>query len=390
MKAIVALALVGAASATASARGAGERQVHLGASNRRDVGAGERAGEHRHEVYIRGRFGTLCGKLGQHCEHERVTFRALSCTTVSAPPVPHCFEPKSIGMLAGTESMVGGTFGAVGMPDYPPFGLVTGPNADKAHCDNADWLDIEGYTRIDAMYPGKEGAQKKLKECRENMYQLLQNAIDAAELLVTAQNEVVNAQAAIGVTNCDCDDRKASKFLRDGPFVKYAKCKTLCYFGQLLHGSEDMYSHSNWADTEDTSQKISHTNPPGLNNKVIMPFLDLRKPTSEVTVPDGLITGCFDLGPGSIDGAGGNCRNRVSHEALNKDKGDISKTANTISGAKTSRGKIGKNFKHAVKVAVLDTRDKWATLIEGLTNKYGAQRADKMVCALSSDTPMAC
>lgn len=143
----------------------------------------------------------------------------------------------------------------------------------------------------------------------------------------------------------------------------YAKCETLCRFGQLLHASEvrwrprghrasrqlltaprprrlqDIYSHSNWVDYSDPNAPISITNPPGLKQDQPMPWLDLRQPTSAVAVPQDLISGCFWLPPdfdptsllsvaakklgGYLDGNMGDCVGRVTHDVLNKDKGTI-------------------------------------------------------------------
>jgi hypothetical protein len=102
---------------------------------------------------------------------------------------------------------------------------------------------------------------------------------------------------------------------------------------------QDIYAHSNWVDYENPNEPISIDNPPGLKNDKPMPWLDLRQPSKSVSVPEGLITGCFWLPPdfdptsffsiidkkvgGYFDGDKGSCVNRVTHRALNKDKGSI-------------------------------------------------------------------
>ena len=46
--------------------------------------------------------------------------------------------------------------------------------------------------------------------------------------------------------------------------------------GRALHGAQDFYAHSNWADQADPTRPIGDTNPPGLNQPGPSAVLDLR------------------------------------------------------------------------------------------------------------------
>ena len=61
-------------------------------------------------------------------------------------------------------------------------------------------------------------------------------------------------------------------------------------FGRALHGAQDFYSHSNWADAADPARPIGADNPPGLNLPAPSPILDLRGDGAP-TVPAELTTG---------------------------------------------------------------------------------------------------
>ena len=91
-------------------------------------------------------FGTIDGG-GQHREHERLTRAALACAGDSGSE-PDCFEPKSIGYLAGHDR----EFGAVGAPDNDEL------SDPAAHCDNADFV-AGGYPRT------RDQATASLMDC---------------------------------------------------------------------------------------------------------------------------------------------------------------------------------------------------------------------------------
>ena len=126
-------------------------------------------------------------------------------------------------------------------------------------------------------------------------------------------------------------------------------------------------------------------NPPGLGKTGRAPWLDLRRDTS---FPDGLISGCFDKPPEArhCNYGPGESLHRVKHAVVNKDNGTI----DPLPGAGTTpRGSHDDNFAHAVQAAIDDTKDKWLTFGERLTQAYGSRTGALMACAISHDDPMA-
>jgi hypothetical protein len=59
-----------------------------------------------------------------------------------------------------------------------------------------------------------------------------------------------------------------------------------------------------------------------------------------------------------------------------------------IGDGTTPRGSHDGNFARAVNAAIDDTRDKWLTFRQKLTQTYGAKEGALMACALSHDDPM--
>ena len=298
-------------------------------------------------------FGTIHG-LGQDAEHERITRHALACAAGAA--LGSCFEAKTLDMLAGKS----GTVGAVGLPDVT---MVTAP---EAHCDMGDYLDVPAYPQT------KAEAQGHLSQCRAWMATKLEDAVRDAAALVDSKGNIDDSEIPTMVS-CSFGTGKGR-----------AKCNVIEDFGVLLHASEDFYSHTNWVDQSDAKAPIGAENPPGLGNTGPAPWLDLRKPAA--AVPAGLISGCFKLLPESkfCNYGPSDSVHRAKHDALNKDKGKIDPI---FGAAGTARGKVGDNFRHAVEAAILDTRDKWATLSEQLIATYGQARGGKMICALTHDKP---
>ena len=49
---------------------------------------------------------------------------------------------------------------------------------------------------------------------------------------------------------------------------------------RALHGTQDFYAHSNWADEADPTRPIGDDNPPGLNQPGPSAVLDLRSETT--------------------------------------------------------------------------------------------------------------
>src|SRR4051794_5870085 len=255
-------------------------------------------------------FGTIEGG-GQNREHERITRAALACPA-GAESDGDCFEPKSLDQLAGH----GKSFGAVGAPDRTE---VSDPTA---HCDDGDYLD-GGYPRTRTQATGR------LLDCENHLRGRFREAVDNAKDLLDDQGELVGAEVDLG-TEC----------VLDGSELR-AKCKTVEAFGRAMHGAQDFYSHSNWADVADPSRAIGVANPPGLNLPAPSSVLDLRS-TSAPSVPAALTTGCYVLRD-RVPGVEA-CEGRITHAGLNKDNGLIDPSTGITTEPTTPRGKVGGNF----------------------------------------------
>jgi hypothetical protein len=302
-------------------------------------------------------FGTV-SVAGQNAEHERITRRALGCD--GADRVDTCFQAETLDSLAGRSL----SFGAVGAPDNPTVGLLT---TSQAHCDGGDFLDVPGYPQTQA------AARLKLVACRAWMKEHLDAAITAAGPPVSAKGKISRWQASM-TPSCVFAGRVAGR----------AKCNVLENLGIVLHAAQDFYSHTNWTDKAPADAPSAEA-PPGLGHDASAPWLDLR--TMPAKFPAGLISGCFESASIPFEDRGCNYgpdskRHRVKHAVLNKDKGAI---GDQIGPGTTPRGKVDDNFRRAVQAAAQDTRDKWATLQEGLTKAYGPARAKKMICVLTRD-----
>ena len=291
-----------------------------------------------------GAFGTI-RHLGPDAEPERITRRALQCTPMSPTT---CIAPRTLDELAGRT----GTFGAVGFPDNPRSGLIS---ESGAHCDSGDSLPVRGYPQSALQ------ARAKLEACRAWMVLNMDQAIDAAAGLLDGEGRVA--------------PREVKLACRFGKSVAGAKCRVLQSFGTVLHASQDFYSHSNWTDRP-APGAIGPGNPPGLGRTGPAPWISLRRATP---FPAGLISGCYQGFPEAAF-----CRDRVKHEALNKDNGQIDPVIGTGS---STRGGVNGNFQRAVEAAVADTADKWVLLKERLEGRYGEAAAARMICALTKDQP---
>lgn len=296
-------------------------------------------------------FGTVRG-VGQDAEHERITRHALGCGLLGG--VDDCFEEKSLKELAGGDN----DFGAIGIPDRGQ--LVT---ANKAHCDSGDYLDIPGYPQA------KVDAEAALYACRTWMKAKLAEAVEDAGELVDSSGRLRADQL-----NTPC--------LFVGQIKGHAKCNVIEDLGILMHASQDFYSHSNWVDVADSSQPIGPENPPGLGKSGRAAFIDLRH---DNPFPDGLITGCFDKPPEKSHCNYAGDLHRVKHMVVNKDTGTIDPIAG---GGTTRRGAHDDNFAHAVEAAIDDTKDKWLTFRQRLTDTYGSKTGALMACAISHDDPV--
>lgn len=305
-------------------------------------------------------FGTI-NSGGQNSEHGRITRHALSCD--SATPPSACFQPDTLDSLAGSR----GDFGAVGAPDRGR-GMLT----SFSHCSAGDYFDVPGYPR------SRSEAEASLSECRDYMLDNIRHAVrDAADLL-DDDGEIRSSQIPSYIS-CVYAGQEHGR----------AKCNVLAHLGRILHASQDFYSHSNWVDQADPARPVGVDNPPGLGNSGPAPWLDLR--VANPAFPAGLVSGCFDMASflgedtGCLYGEEGAGTHRLRHLDLNKDTGTIDPQ---IGEGTTTRGAIRDNFERAVRAAIEDSADKWATFQEMLVGAYGEERAALMVCAITHDDPV--
>jgi hypothetical protein len=297
-------------------------------------------------------FGTI-DSGGQHNEHQRITRAALACAG-DAGSLDDCLQPASIDFLAGHDR----EFGGVGAPDSDE---ISDP---AAHCDDADYLET-GYPQ------SREEATAGLMNCVVHLRMRLDEAVDDARGLLDEEGQVVAGEVDF---DAECRMREAAE--------RRAKCNTLEAFGRVLHGVQDFYSHSNWADEADPTRAIGPDNPPGLNLPGPSAVLDLRSETSP-DVPAELSTGCYVLRD-EVPGVG-ECDRRVTHAALNKDTGLIDPDTGKATDPTKPRGMVEDNFAKAVAGAIAESRRQWQDLRTELTNRYGDGQASAMVCALTHD-----
>jgi hypothetical protein len=297
-------------------------------------------------------FGTI-DSGGQHHEHQRITRAALACAG-DAAALDDCLEPASIDFLAGHDK----EFGGVGAPDSDE---ISDP---AAHCDDADYLEA-GYPQT------RQEATVGLLDCVDHLRMRLDEAVDDAQGLLDDEGHVVAAEVDF---DAECGMREAAE-LR-------AKCNTLEAFGRVLHGVQDFYSHSNWADEADPTRAVGPDNPPGLNLPGPSAVLDLRGETAP-DVPAELSTGCYVL-PDEVPGVD-ECADRVTHAALNKDTGLIDPDTGEATDPTKPRGMVGDNFAKAVAGAIAESRRQWQELRAELATRYGDDQAAAMICALTHD-----
>lgn len=327
-------------------------------------------------------FGTINDPivLKQHNEHEMITRLAFQCPNEQKSD-GNCFEPRSLDQLAGYHinvlgfALTGtGTNGAVGAPDtFDPL-----PEGPEAHCDDADFLDVPGYPQ------SRAEANAKLQTCVDHLRHRFRQAVGAARRMVDERNRVRREMVQLYGGDCTF----AFPGWQSDDFGR-AKCSALEGFGRALHGIQDFYAHSNWADDADPTQPISVANPPGLGMNGTASFLDLRAngtiPPDQI--PRNLTTGCFNL-PDMTFGSGA-CQGRVTHGALSKDKGVIhlDGTFGVVDIDPRSQS-VSTNFQLAVKAAVQHSREVWASLRDEIRLQYGAISGDLMICSLVRDNPV--
>jgi hypothetical protein len=324
-------------------------------------------------------FGTVDAPLTlhQHSEHERLTRAALACKA-KEPSNGDCFEPLSLDELSGREEKPTGYFGAVGAPDE--LKSLTDPDSSEgweAHCDNADFFNGPGYPQDRVI------ATLVLQKCVTHLHNRVSEGVSAAALLLGGGNLIIKDKVDLSKGHCTLAGDLRSK------------CSSLLGLGRSLHGIQDFYSHSNWADR--AAPPFSPENPPGLARTDSAKFLDLRS-LATIEVPYDLTTGCYagyghDGTPGQKgDAAKGfpDCTGRVTHHTVNKDSGIIDpKDGHTSSPDDHSpRGQFLDNFERAVHGAIEDTKRQWLNFRYALRKEHGAQRANMMICALTRDDPV--
>ena len=301
-------------------------------------------------------FGTIEGG-GQHRTHEHITRAALSCASATVPS-ENCFEPGSMDLLAGKDPF----FGGVGAPDSDE---ISNP---AAHCDNADFLTAD-YP------PTREEATAGLLECVDHLKARFEQGLDGTAGLLDDQGNVVGAE--VGLDPPDC------KFLEGRE--DRAKCHAIEGLGRALHGAQDFYAHSNWADEADPTLPVGPDNPPGMNMPGPSPVLDLRT-VDPPPIPAELSTGCYVL-KDQVPGVG-ECTGRVTHAGINKDNGLVDPTTGGTTDPTTPRGMVKENFANAVTGAINETQRQWQDFQSALADRYGREEGALMVCALTHDDPV--
>lgn len=266
------------------------------------------------------------------------------------------------------------------------------PEGPEAHCDNADFLDAQLFG-LGVEYPvSRQQATNQLQICVNHMRGRIEEGIDAAGRIVDDGARIIAPEVDISTLDC----RFSFPALQMHVFAR-AKCSAIEGFGRALHGIQDFYAHSNWAD--DAEPPFGPNNPPGLRRVDSPVFLDLRGENNiSQQVPHNLSTGCFGglftdgpvgkaghpLEPGSID-----CTGRITHHTLNKDNGLIDQITGNVStpGPNTPRSDYPGNFQRAVTAAIKDSRRQWRHFREAIRRTYGTERGNIMICSLVRDKP---
>lgn len=286
------------------------------------------------------------GVLSQNAEHEFITRGALAQFSLG---------PETLDLIAGKT----GGAGAIGAPDiYLPW-------KSRAHCDGGDYMAIADYPHT------RSKADKRLRKCREWIFENLDKAVKRAGKMVDEDGKVKKPSNPEKL-QCVFNGLRGR-----------AKCNVLEKMGYAMHASQDFYSHSNWTDLPDATMVLGFNNPPGLGN--LNPSLWLNPRHRQETVPAQLISGCFSLNPLG-------CKDRVSHGDLNKDTGltKIQLTPLVIAKGTTQRGQHNGNFERAVRAAIMDSADKWAYFEEQVKIKYPGKRGELIICAVRNDDPAIC
>ena len=177
-------------------------------------------------------FGTV-NRFGQHAEHERITRASLACGAAGAPGT--CFQANRSSTWPAARAPSAASARRTRDEIFTP----------EAHCDDADFLATRGYPQ------SRAAATAQLNACRTHLQGRFRQAVRAA----AACSTLGPADRRPG--------RPASTCTFTGGFSGRAKCNVIEGLGRALHGVQDFYSHSNYADERDPSRPLAITNPPG-------------------------------------------------------------------------------------------------------------------------------
>jgi hypothetical protein len=246
---------------------------------------------------------------------------------------------------------------------------------------------------LESPYPRTRAeATKELQTCIDHLRGRFGEGLDAADNIVDEHARIVEREVDIKSTHCTFSFPELQMHL-----FSRSKCSTLEGLGRAMHGIQDFYAHSNWAD--DALPPFGPENPPGLKRNEPPIFLDLRADNDiSEQVPYNLSTGCFGgiltdgavgqpghpLEPGSMD-----CTGRITHHTLNKDNGIINSVNGSTSnpGPGTPRSDLEGNFERAVQAAIRDSKRQWRFFREELRRVYGTERGNIIICSLVRDDP---
>ncbi|NDU73862.1 CinY protein [Actinomadura sp. DSM 109109] len=307
-----------------------------------------------------------------HGEHEKVTRAGLACKDGQESD-GSCFEPASMTQLAGER----GLFGGVGRPDIPAW--MVWPNTSEAsdpvaHCDEADYISPEDNGG--KVYPrSRQQASEQLVKCLSHLRSRFHDAAQGTEALFDEGTATISRpQARMG-----CND-----FASPGR-QRTAKCRFIDLFGRVLHGTEDFYSHSNWADQADPDKPISAANPPGLKRDDVFPLMYFRQPVpSWQDVPEKLATGCYPSDECNEQG-----RTIRHDEELSKDRAIIDPVTGKVTlDNPTPRGAILDNEQRAVTGAINEIRRQWRDMRAEIRARYGEDRGNTIICVMTHDEPV--
>jgi Mg-chelatase subunit ChlD len=319
--------------------------------------------------------------------------------------------------LAGRPGDFGiGNVGGVGAPDWNKVTLL--PEGEEAHFDNADYLDqrFTGKPYTLSRYEASLKLMKTIYHLRDRFGE----GRDAAKGLL--DQDVVILKSEVNIDERECT---FAGHIVAVPGAR-AKCNVFEGLGRSLHGVQDFYSHSNYADRAGPGP-ISLTNPPGLDRHWNSPLLNMRTrsdfdvfsprhrseiPDWEVNNPDyavvpyDLATGCFnglDITE-SFDSL--SCVGRIRHKNLDKDHGEVNlrdpfrplwqtggfsystKYPPTIGSGSPRSDALPGNFNAAATQAVQDTIRQWKDFRDTLRSWHGVEKGNLMICALVRDNPL--